>query len=42
MPKIRLVIIDDSLFFRTFLTRQVGRDSSIEIVGSYGDPVEAS
>jgi len=42
MPKIRLMIIDDSLFFRTFLTRNVGRDSAIEIVGSYGDPVEAS
>jgi len=42
MPKIRLVIIDDSLFFRTFLTRQVGKDPSIEIVGSFGDPVEAS
>jgi len=42
MAKIRLVIIDDSLFFRTFLTRQVGKDPSIEIVGSFGDPVEAS
>ena len=42
MPKIRLVIIDDSLFFRTFLTRNVGKDVSIEIVGSFGDPVEAS
>ena len=42
MAKIRLMIIDDSLFFRTFLTRQVGNDPAIEIVGSYGDPVEAS
>jgi len=42
MPRIRLVIIDDSLFFRTFLTRQVGKDPSIEIVGSFGDPIEAS
>ncbi|MCL2078320.1 MAG: chemotaxis response regulator protein-glutamate methylesterase [Oscillospiraceae bacterium] len=42
MSKIRLMIIDDSLFFRTFLTRQVGREPSIEIVGSFGDPVEAS
>ena len=42
MPKIRLLVIDDSLFFRTFLTRNVGRDTSIEIVGSFGDPVEAS
>jgi len=36
------MVIDDSLFFRTFLTRNVGKDISIEIVGSYGDPVEAS
>jgi len=42
MPKIRLMVIDDSLFFRTFLTRNVGKDASIEIVGSFGDPVEAS
>ena len=42
MPKIRLMVIDDSLFFRTFLTRNVGKDTSIEIVGSFGDPVEAS
>jgi len=42
MPKIRLIVVDDSLFFRTFLTRNVGKDPSIEIVGSFGDPVEAS
>jgi len=42
MPKIRLMVVDDSLFFRTFLTRNVGKDASIEIVGSYGDPIEAS
>jgi len=36
------MVIDDSLFFRTFLTRNVGKDASIEIVGSYGDPIEAS
>ena len=42
MSRIRLVVIDDSLFFRTFLTRNVGKDASIEIVGSFGDPVEAS
>jgi len=42
MSKIRLMIIDDSVFFRTFLNRQVGNDPAIEIVGSYGDPVEAS
>ena len=42
MPRIRLMVIDDSLFFRTFLTRNVGKDTSIEIVGSFGDPIEAS
>jgi len=36
------MIIDDSLFFRTFLNQRVGSDPSIEIVGSFGDPVEAS
>jgi len=41
MPKIRLMIVDDSLFFRTFLTRTIGNDQSIEIVGSFGDPVVA-
>ncbi|MCL2222048.1 MAG: chemotaxis response regulator protein-glutamate methylesterase [Oscillospiraceae bacterium] len=42
MPKIRLMIVDDSLFFRTFLTTQLGREQSIEIVGSFGSPVDAS
>jgi len=36
------MIIDDSLFFRTFLTNRIGRDPDIEIVGNFGDPVEAS
>jgi len=40
--RIRLMVIDDSLFFRTFLTNNVGKDSSIEIVGSYSDALEAS
>ena len=42
MPRIRLMIIDDSLFFRTFLTQKLGREPSIEIIGAFGDPVEAS
>ena len=42
MPKIRLMIIDDSLFFRTFLTTRLGKNLTFEIVGSFGDPVEAS
>jgi len=42
MPRIRVLIIDDSLFFRTFLTQKLIRDPSIEIVGCFGDPIEAS
>ena len=42
MPKVRLMIIDDSIFFRTFLTQRVGKDPDIEIIGSFGDPLEAS
>jgi len=42
MSKIRLMIIDDSLFFRTFLTHKLGGNPAIEIVGSFGDPLEAS
>ena len=42
MRKIRLMIVDDSLFFRTFLTQKLGIERSVEIVGSFGDPVEAS
>jgi len=42
MPKIRLMIVDDSLFFRTFLTQKLGVEPSIEIVGSFADPVEAA
>jgi two-component system chemotaxis response regulator CheB len=36
------MIVDDSLFFRTFLTTQLGRDRSIEIIGSFGSPVDAA
>ena len=42
MMKIRVVIVDDSLFFRTFLNKGLGKEPSVEIVGSFGDPVEAS
>jgi len=41
MPKIRLMVIDDSIFFRTFMTQRLGADPSFEIVGSFGDPVDA-
>jgi len=36
------MIIDDSLFFRTFLTQKLATVPGIEIVGCFGDPVEAS
>ena len=42
MANIRLIVIDDSLFFRTFITQKLGRDPAIEIVGSFGDPIEAA
>ena len=42
MPKIRLMIIDDSLFFRTFLSHKLNKDTYIEIIGSFGDPLEAA
>ena len=38
---IRVAIVDDSLFFREFLTHALIRDRSIEVVGSFGDPAEA-
>ena len=41
MSKIRVMVIDDSLFFRTFITQKLSKDTSIEIVGSIGDPIEA-
>ena len=41
MSKIRVIIIDDSIVFRTFLTQTLAKDTSIELVGSFGDPVEA-
>ena len=41
MSKIRLMVIDDSIFFRTFITQKLGGNPSIEIVGSFGNPIEA-
>ena len=41
MRKTRLVLVDDSLFFRTFLTQKISVERSFEIVGSFADPVEA-
>lgn len=41
MAKIKVMVIDDSMVFREFLSRSLLRDSDIEIVGKFGDPVEA-
>ena len=42
MSKIRVMIIDDSLFFMTFLSQKLSKEHSVEVVGSFGDPVEAA
>lgn len=38
---IRVLIVDDSLFFRTALQKALGNDSSIEVIGSAGSASEA-
>lgn len=39
--KVRLLIVDDSSLVRTILTRELGSDASIEVVGSAPDPYVA-
>lgn len=39
--KIRVLIVDDSLLFRTVLSKFVSQDRNIEVVGAAGDPYEA-
>ena len=41
MAKIRVAIIDDSLFFRTFLFHSLSDNPEFEVAGVYGDPVDA-
>ncbi|MCL2124514.1 MAG: chemotaxis response regulator protein-glutamate methylesterase [Oscillospiraceae bacterium] len=41
MPKIRVMIIDDSIMFRTFLTQTFTKDPLLDVVGCYSDPIEA-
>ena len=41
MSKIRLMIVDDSLFFREFLSRSLASNSAIEIVGIATDAIDA-
>ena len=41
MQKIRVMIIDDTLVFRSFLATTLSRDSAIQVVGSFGDAQSA-
>ena len=41
MPRIRVVIVDDSLFFRAFLSKNLVANRSFELVGTFADPIEA-
>jgi two-component system chemotaxis response regulator CheB len=39
--KIRVMIVDDSVFFREFMSRSLSQDQEIEVVGVAGDAFEA-
>lgn len=41
IKKIRVLIVDDSMFIREFIASAVSKDSSIEVVGKAADPFEA-
>ena len=41
MQKIRVMIIDDTLVFRSFLTATLSTDREVQVVGSFGDATEA-
>ena len=41
MRKIKVLIVDDSLFFRETLARKISQDSAIEVVGTAFDPYSA-
>lgn len=40
-PKIKVLIVDDSLLFRETLTLEMDKDRGIEVVGTASDPYEA-
>lgn len=42
MKKIRVLVVDDSLFMRKFIISEISKDLSIEVVGEATDPYEAS
>jgi two-component system chemotaxis response regulator CheB len=39
--KIRVMIIDDSIMFREFLSRSLAKNPDIEVVGSFAEPLKA-
>lgn len=41
MPKIRVLVVDDSATMRSLITAALNRDPEIEVVGAAGDPFEA-
>lgn len=41
LKKIRVLIVDDSMFVREFIASAISKDPSIEVVGKAGDPFEA-
>lgn len=41
MKKIRLLIVDDSIVFRTMLSKQLGAFMEIDVIGTAGDAFEA-
>ena len=41
MKKIRVLVVDDSLFMREFISSAISKDPSIEVAGTAGDPYEA-
>jgi two-component system chemotaxis response regulator CheB len=41
MPKIRVLVVDDSATMRSLITAALNRDPEIEVVGGAGDPFEA-
>ena len=41
MKKIKVLIVDDSMFFREFIATSIARDPAIEVVGKAADPYQA-
>lgn len=41
LKKIRVLIVDDSLFMREFIASTISKDESIEVVGKAADPYDA-